>query len=116
MSLNSISGQFRNTVLNLNLQSPPDIVTGLVNLTNSVTVSAYLDSLGQDAVVNNFSVQNPGDVDTAGDPARSANLNRTLNTPTDITAGVNNLSGAYAAQTRNAPKPKTTVNKPNITV
>ena len=58
MSLNSISGQFRNTVLNLNLQSPPDIVTGLVNLTNSVTVSAYLDSLGQDAVVNNFSVQN----------------------------------------------------------
>jgi hypothetical protein len=92
MSLNSISGQFRNTVLNLNLQSPPDIVTGLVNLTNSVTVSAYLDSLGQDAVVNNFSVQNPGDVDTAGDPARSANLNRTLNTPTDITQGITDLT------------------------
>lgn len=92
MSLNSISGQFRNTILNLNLQSPPDIVTGLVNLTNSVTVSAYLDSLGQDAVVNNFSVQNPGDVDTAGNPARTANLNRTLNTPTDITTGINDLT------------------------
>jgi hypothetical protein len=92
MSLNSISGQFRNTILNLNLQSPPDIVTGLVNLTNSVTVSAYLDSLGQDAVVNNFSVQNPGDVDTAAIPTRAANLNRTLNTPTDINAGINNLT------------------------
>ena len=92
MSLNSISGQFRNTILNLNLQSPPDIVTGLVNLTNSVTVSAYLDSLGQDAVINNFSVQNPGDVDTAGIPARTANLNRTLNTPTDINAGITNLT------------------------
>jgi len=92
MSLNSISGQFRNTILNLNLQSPPDIVTGLVNLTNSVTVSAYLDSLGQDAVINNFSVQNPGDVDTAGNPARTANLNRTLNTPTDINAGITELT------------------------
>ena len=92
MGLKSISGEFRNTVLNLNLQSPPDIVTGLVNLTNSVTVSAYLDSLGQDAVINNFSVTNPGDVDTAGIPTRLANLNRTLNTPTDITSGIEDLT------------------------
>ena len=84
MSLNTISGQFRSTILNLNLQTPPDIVTGLVDLTNSVTVSAYLGSLGQDAAVHFYNVQNPGDVDTDGIPARIANLNKTLNTPVDL--------------------------------
>ena len=99
MGLKSISEQFRTTILNLNLQSPPDVVTGLVNLTNSVTVSAYLNSIGQDALIHNYNVQNPGDINTDGIPARELNLNKTLNTPSDITAGVNELSAsaAYAA-------------------
>ena len=99
MSLNSISGQFRNSILNLNLQAPPDIVTGLVNLTSSVTVSAYLNSLGQDALIHFYNVQNPGDVETDGAAARALNLSKTNSTPADITAGIADLtpSSAYAA-------------------
>ena len=99
MSLNSISGQFRNSILNLNLQAPPDIVTGLVNLTSSVTVNAYLNSLGQDALIHFYNVQNPGDVETDGAAARILNLNKTNSTPADITAGITDLtpSAAYAS-------------------
>jgi len=96
MGLKSISGEFRTTILNLNLQSPPDVVTGLVNLTNSVTVSAYLDSIGQDALINYYNVKNPGDINTDGIPARTLNLNKTLNTPNDIVTGVNDLSASAA--------------------
>ena len=112
MSLNSISGQFRNVILNLNLQAPPDVVTGLVNLTNSVTVNAYLSSLGQDTAIHFYNVQNPGDVDTDGIPARTANLNKTLNTPADINAGLLNTttSSAYVASLVNSKGQLTVIN------
>ena len=112
MSLNSISGQFRNVILNLNLQAPPDVVTGLVNLTNSVTVNAYLSSLGQDAAIQFYNVQNPGDVDTDGIPARIANLNKTLNTPADINAGLldTTTSAAYVASLVNSKGQLTVIN------
>ncbi len=112
MSLNSISGQFRNVILNLNLQAPPDVVTGLVNLTNSVTVNAYLSSLGQDAAIHFYNVQNPGNVDTDGIPARIANLNKTLNTPVDINAGLldTTASGAYVAALVNSKGQLTVIN------
>ena len=112
MSLNSISGQFRNVILNLNLQAPPDVVTGLVNLTNSVTVNAYLSSLGQDAAIHFHNVQNPGDVDTDGIPARIANLNKTLNTPADINAGLldTTTSAAYVASLINSKGELTVIN------
>jgi hypothetical protein len=112
MSLNSISGQFRNVILNLNLQAPPDVVTGLVNLTNSVTVNAYLSSLGQDAAIHFHNVKNPGDVDTDGIPARIANLNKTLNTPADINTGLldTTTSAAYVASLVNSKGQLTVIN------
>ena len=112
MSLYNTSEQFRNEILKLNLKATPDVVTGLVNLTNSVTVNAYLGSLGQYAPINDYKVLNPGDVDTDGIPTRKSVLSRTLNTPTDISTGLNDLNSnqQYVANIVNSKGELTVIN------
>lgn len=92
MGLKLISEQYRNAVLNLNLQTPPDIVLGLVDLSGAALYAAYLDALGKDAVVHSTSVINPGDVSTDAIIPRHKNLVKNLQTPNDITQGVTDLT------------------------
>ena len=112
MGLKNTSAEFRDEILKFNLKSTPDVVTGLANLTNSVTVNAYLSSLGQYALINDYKVLNPGDVDTDGISARKSNLSRTLNTPNDITTGLDDLNSnqQYTANMLNSKGELTIIN------
>jgi hypothetical protein len=96
MGLKIISEKFRDDVLKLNLKTPPDIVLGLVNLSGSALYAAYIDSLGKDAIIKtdkaSVTVKNPGDVINDSITPRQQNLNKNLQTPTDVSVGLGNIT------------------------
>ena len=85
----------------MNIGTPTDITAGVNDLTpNAAYAAQYLAGLGTFSVINTFNVVNPGDVLSDAITPRTQNFAQTLNTPTDITAGVNVLSpnASLAAQ------------------
>jgi predicted RecB family endonuclease/outer membrane protein OmpA-like peptidoglycan-associated protein len=100
MGLKVFSEQFRDDVLRLNLQTPPEIVVGLVGLSSRKRFSAYANALGKDGVINwgKVNVKNPGDIDTFGDKERKEILAKKLATPLDVQAGIKNTVGAGTLQ------------------
>jgi len=85
MGLKILSQQFRDEILKLNLKTPPDIVTGLVNLSGSALYTSYIDSLGKDAVIKtdkaSVTLKDPGNVFTDSIAPRNSILNRNLTKP-----------------------------------
>ncbi len=96
MGLKIFSEQFRDEVLKLNLKTPPDVVLGLVNLSGSALYAAYIDALGKDAVIKtdkvSVTIQDPGNVVTDSVVPRQKNLNKNLQTPTDVATGLGNIT------------------------
>jgi hypothetical protein len=96
MGLKIFSEQFRDEVLKLNLKTPPDVVLGLVNLSGSALYAAYIDALGKDAVIKtdkvSVTIQDPGNVVTDSVVPRQKNLNKNLQTPTDVAIGLGNIT------------------------
>ena len=74
--LKKFSTKFLNDVLKLNLKTPPDIVLGLIDLEGLGALQAYEDSIGQDAVIDNFRVKNPGSITSVSDDIRNKILKR----------------------------------------
>lgn len=100
MGLKVFSEQFRDNIIRLNLQTPPDIIFSLVGLTSRQHFKAYADALGNDGVINwsKVNVKNPGDINTYGDVERRKILTKKLSTPLDIQAGIRNTAGAGVLQ------------------
>lgn len=100
MGLKFISEKFRDDVLKLNLKTPPDIVLGLVDLSGSALLSAYLDSIGKDAIIKNDKtsviLKDPGNILTDSPAIRTKNLNKNIKTPTDVEQGLNNLTASQS--------------------
>ncbi len=96
MGLKIFSEQFRNEVLKLNLKTPPDVVLGLVNLSGSALYSAYIDALGKDAVIKtdktSVTVKDPGNILSDAINPRQKNLNKNLQTPSDVSIGLGNIT------------------------
>lgn len=88
MGLKIYSEQFRDEVLKLNLKTPPDIVSGLVDLSGAALYASYQYALGEDAVIHSTNVINPGTVDTGTIITRNKLFNKNLKTPKDITEGI----------------------------
>ena len=82
MGLKIISQQFRDDVLQLNLKTPPDIVLGLVDLSGAALLTAYLDSIGKDAIVKvdkaSVTLHDPGNVVTDSIAPRTKDLNKNI--------------------------------------
>ena len=96
MGLKIFSEQFRDGVLKLNLKTPPDIVLGIVELSGASLYTSYLDSLGKDTTIRSDKVsvtlKNPGNLVEDSIPIRQKNLNKNLQTPSDIRQGINNTT------------------------
>jgi hypothetical protein len=96
MGLKIISEKFRDDVLLLNLKTPPDVVLGLVDLSGAALLTAYLDSIGKDAIIKtdkaSVTLSDPGNVVTDSIAPRAKDLNKNLKTPTDVTQGLGNLT------------------------
>ena len=101
MGLKTFSEQFREDLLRINLQTPPDVVVGLTDLGGSLSYSAYKDSRGQDAPIHNSPVSDAGNVlDIAAD-IRKFLFKRNLQTPSDIEAAIIDLSANQSETMRN---------------
>lgn len=99
MGLKVFSKQFRDSVLQMNLATPPDIVAGLSDLVGTGTYNMYKDALGKDAVIKNTSVKDAGNITQEAVAPRNAAFGKNLNTPKDISDGIKELSpSATAAQ------------------
>ena len=100
MGLKIISQQFRDDVLQLNLKTPPDIVLGLVDLSGAALLTAYLDSIGKDAIVKvdkaSVTLHDPGNVVTDSIAPRTKDLNKNIKTPTDVQQGLSNLTASQS--------------------
>jgi hypothetical protein len=96
MGLKIFSEQFRDGVLKLNLKTPPDIVLGIVELSGASLYTSYLDSLGKDAIIKSdkasVTLKDPGNVVEDSIAIRQRNLNKNLQTPSDIRQGINNTT------------------------
>lgn len=68
--LKTFSKKFLNDILKLNLKTPPDVVTGLVDTQGIGAYSNYQDDLGNDSVINNYKVKNPGSIDSTANTIR----------------------------------------------
>jgi hypothetical protein len=104
MGLKVFSQQFRDEVLKLNLKTPPDVVLGIVELSGASLYSAYLDSLGKDAIIKNDKssviIKDPGNIVNDSIAIRQKNLNKNLQTPSDIVKGIGDttLNNAFTQQ------------------
>lgn len=74
--LKKFSSKFLNDVLKLNLKTPPEIVLGLTDLEGLGALQAYEDSIGKDAVIDNYHVKNPGSISSVSDDIRNKILKR----------------------------------------
>lgn len=96
MGLKISSKQFRDSILQLNISTPPDIVIGLSDLIGSGALSSYEDSIGKDPVIKSdrgaVAVRDPGNITDISIPLRLSNLNKNLQTPKDIVDGIEALS------------------------
>ena len=68
--LKVLSQQFRDNILKLNLNTPPDIVMGINDTEGLGALQAYEYSIGKDTVIDNYSVKNPGDITSEADKVR----------------------------------------------
>jgi hypothetical protein len=101
MGLKTFSEQFREDLLRINLQTPPDVVVGLTDLGGSLSYSAYKDSRGTDATIHSSPVADAGNVlDIAAD-IRKFLFKRNLQTPSDIEAAIIDLSANQSETMRN---------------
>lgn len=101
MGLKTFSEQFREDLLRINLQTPPDVVVGLTDLGGSLSYSAYKDSRGADTVLHSSPVADAGNVlDIAAD-IRKFLFKRNLQTPTDIEHAIIDLSANQSETMRN---------------
>ena len=101
MGLKTFSEQFREDLLRINLQTPPDVVVGLTDLGGSLSYSAYKDSRGTDATIHSSPVTDAGNVlDIAAD-IRKFLFKRNLQTPSDIEAAIIDLSANQSETMRN---------------
>ena len=104
MGIKVFSEQFRNDVLKLNLKTPPDIVLGIVELSGASLYASYLDSLGKDPIIRNdkasVTLKDPGNVVNDSIAIRQRNLNKNLQTPSDIVQGIGDttLNNAFTQQ------------------
>ena len=104
MGIKVFSEQFRNDVLKLNLKTPPDIVLGIVELSGASLYASYLDSLGKDPIIRNdkasVTLKDPGNVVNDSIAIRQINLNKNLQTPSDIVQGIGDttLNNAFTQQ------------------
>lgn len=88
MGLKTLSEQFRQDLLRVNLQTPPDVVVGLTDLGGSLTYSAYKDSEGEDAVIHNLAVSDPGNVLDISGKLREYLFKRNIQTPSEIEGAI----------------------------
>lgn len=101
MGLKNISEQFRDDLLRVNLQTPPDVVVGLTDLGGSLSYSAYKDSQGADAIIHTSSVNDAGNVLDLAIEFRKYLFKRNLQTPSDIEAAIIDLSANQSETMRN---------------
>lgn len=101
MGLKTFSEQFRDDLLRINLQTPPDVVLGLTDLGGSLSYSAYKDSRGQDAPIHSSSVSDAGNVLDIAVDIRKYLFKRNLQTPSDIEAAIIDLSANQSETMRN---------------
>lgn len=76
MGLKTISEQYRQSVLALNLKTPNDIIQGLTDLSGTSNLQSYLDAVGKDAVIHSSMVKNPGDITSNAAKPRQLDLGR----------------------------------------
>ncbi len=76
MGLKTISEQYRQNVLALNLRTPNDIIQGLTDLSGTSNLQSYLDAIGKDAVIHSSMVKNPGDITSNAANPRQLDLGR----------------------------------------
>jgi len=62
MGIKTLSEEFRENLLKSNLQTPPEVVVGLSDLGGSLYYSAFKEDQGEDGVIHNQTVQDPGNV------------------------------------------------------
>jgi hypothetical protein len=79
MGLKTISEQYRQNVLALNLKTPTDIIQGLTDLSGAANMQSYLDAIGKDVVVHSLMVKNPGDITNNAKAPRQLGLGRNDN-------------------------------------
>ena len=100
MGLKISSQQFRDSILQLNLSTPPDIVIGLTDMVGNAAYNSYKDSIGKDPIINTdrgtVTVKDPGNITDLSVAPRLLNLNKNLQTPNDIIAGINDLTASAA--------------------
>lgn len=100
MGLKIFSQQFRDSILKLNLATPPDIVTGLSDLVGGNTYQSYHDAIGKDAVIKNdngsVAVKDAGNITDASVAPRKANLNKNITTPQDVFLGIKDTTPSQA--------------------
>lgn len=99
MGLKTYSVGFRNDILKLNLQTPTDLVLELSDLVGADILASYLSEIGQDAVIGNSSVKNPGSVVTAAVQPRKQDLNRNYPVPSNNGVGDPTIINDYAVNT-----------------
>lgn len=101
VGLKNISEQFREDLLKINLQTPPDIVVGLTDLGGSALYQAYREAEGKDAAIHRYAVNDPGNVLDVATDIRKYLMKRNLQTPSDIEQAIINLSANQSETMRN---------------
>lgn len=100
MGLKVFSEQFRDSVLQLNLKTPPEIVAGLSDLMGNGAYYSYLDSLGKDPSIRStrqeVTVKDPGDITSTSPVPRAMNLAKNMTTPQDVFLGIEDLTPSQA--------------------
>lgn len=101
MGLKTISEQFREDLLKVNLRTPPDIIVGISDYGGSVGYSIYRDELGKDGIVHNSNVLDPGNIVDISHDFREYLMKRNLQTPSEIEEAVIDLSANQSETVRN---------------
>lgn len=85
----SDSKVIRDSLLNKNLKTPREISFGILNNTDSVHLTQqYLEGKGEDTLINDFNVKNPGDINNDSKDIRDKLLKKNLETPNDISTSI----------------------------
>ena len=100
MGLKTYSVGFRNDLLKLNLKTPQEIITGLSDLVGADILQSYLSEIGQDAIVSNYRVKNPGDVVTNAVQPRTQDLNRNIPIPENSGIGTPTIINDYTVSNK----------------
>lgn len=101
VGLKNISEQFREDLLKINLQTPPDIVVGLTDLGGSALYQAYRDAEGKDAAIHRYAVNDPGNVLDLAKDFREYLMKRNLPLPSDMVDDILALSASQSETLHN---------------